>query len=63
MRQHMTDNRFPCRTAPSLKKSANVLRKPKVTDLTEAETLEDARKQSLLVPEHVAVAAVRANWQ
>jgi hypothetical protein len=59
----MTDNRFPCRTAPSMKKSANALRKQKVTDLTEAETLEDASKQSLVVPEHVAVAAVRANWQ
>jgi hypothetical protein len=59
----MTDNRFPCRTAPSMKKSANVLRKQKETDLTEAETLEDARKQSLLVPERVAAALARRNQE
>ncbi len=59
----MTDNKFPCRTAPSVKKIASVLRKSKITDLSTAEAPEDTWKLSLLVPEHVAAATVRANWQ
>jgi hypothetical protein len=57
----MTDDRYLCRTAFSMKKIANVLRKSQVTDLTEAETLEDAWKLWFLVQAHIAVALARTN--
>jgi hypothetical protein len=59
----MTRDRFPCQAVPTVRKFADVLHKSEVTDPTEAETLEDVWKLSLLVTARIAAALARTNLQ